>query len=225
MPVDITASVVLKKGTGTQQGDIRNLADQSIRNNLQYLVSGSVQALRRSDVITAIDRSDYVSYVVVPLTKMARAVNSQVVRDDLDTLALGDAFRVDSWSNSQYATWLIIQQLTAPTDNGGGPTNEFRGVYQDDVALDLQTSAPQNLAQGNGRAYIIGSGGLLVPGYSQDLVKNHVLVSLPIGDAPSNHKYWTTYMVRYSEGEQDIAVNQMEYLVLGSVRFTYTEDR
>ena len=225
VPVDITASVVLKKGTGTQQGDIRNLADQSIRNNLQYLVSGSVQALRRSDVITAIDRSDYVSYVVVPLTKMARAVNSQVVRDDLDTLALGDAFRVDSWSNSQYATWLIIQQLTAPTDNGGGPTNEFRGVYQDDVALDLQTSAPQNLAQGNGRAYIIGSGGLLVPGYSQDLVKNHVLVSLPIGDAPSNHKYWTTYMVRYSEGEQDIAVNQMEYLVLGSVRFTYTEDR
>lgn len=220
-PVDITATVILKKGADRTNTDI------ALRNNLQYLV-GTLKLgdpMRRSDVIGEMDNTTGVSYVVVPLTKMVRAPGYQIVRNDLTTSSFGDAFRVDAWSNTSSAVWLVIQSLDAPTSTGGGDTSMFRGVYQDDGEMALQLTAPQNLGMVPNQAYIIGSGGLAIPGYGTTPVKNCVLVSLPIGDAPSNHTYWCTYISSPDTGDHDIDPNSMEYLVLGDVQITFDEDR
>ena len=223
VPVDITATIVLKKGAN------RTNTDLAVRNNLQYLM-GTLKlgdALRRSDVIAEIDGTSGVSYVVVPLTKMVRASGSQIVRDDLVTSGVGDAFRVDAWSNTHNAVWLIVQELEASTTTGGGSPNNFRGVYQDDVLLALQTVTPQNLAQVPNQSFIIGVNGLTIPGYggSGTNVKNRILVSLPVGDSPMNHTYWATYITAEDSGEKDISPNSTEFLVLGEVSLTYDEDR
>jgi len=220
-PVDITATVVLKKGADRTNTDI------AIRNNLQYLV-GTLKLgdpMRRSDVLAEMDNTAGVSYVVVPLTKMVRAPGYQIVRNDLTTSSFGDAFRVNAWSNTRSAVWLILQGLDAPTSTGGGNTSMFRGVYQDDNELSLQLTAPQNLGMVSGQAYIIGSDGLAIPGYGTEPVKNRVLVSLPIGDSPSNHTYWCSYVTAEDTGDHDIDPNSMEYLVLGDVSITFNEDR
>lgn len=219
-PVDITATVVLKRGVDRANTDI------ALRNNLQYLV-GTLKLgdpMRRSDVISEMDNTAGVSYVVVPLTKMVRAAGYQVVRNDLTTSSFGDAYRVNAWSNTHSAVWLILQGLDAPTLTGGGDPNMFRGVYQDDNELSLQLTAPQNLGMASNQAYIIGVEGLAIPGYGTEPVKNHVLVSLPIGDAPSNHAYWCTYVTAEDTGDHDIDPNSMEFLVLGDVQITYSED-
>lgn len=219
-PVDITATVVLKKGADRTDTDI------ALRNNLQYLV-GTLKLgdpMRRSDVLAEMDNTAGVSYVVVPLTKMVRAPGYQIVRNDLTTSSFGDAFRVSDWSNTGSAVWLILQELDAPTSTGGGSTNMFRGVYQDDNELSLQLTAPQNLGMVSGQAYIIGSDGLSIPGYGSEPVVNRVLVSLPIGDSPTNHTYWCSYVTAEDSGDHDIDPNKMEYLVLGDVSITYTED-
>jgi hypothetical protein len=218
-PVDITATVVLAKGAN------RTNVDLAIRNNLQYLFSKLLmgEPVYKSDIISEIDGTDGVDHVVVPLTKMVRATGYPVVRNDLTTEAIGDAFRVNAWSNSANAVWLILQELDAPTTTGGGPSNEFRGVYQDDVELVLKTTAPQNLAAASGQAYIIGNDGLLVSGYGSDTVKNRILVSLPVGDSPSQHAYWCTYITAEDSGDKDIDPNSMEFLVLGDFNTTYDE--
>lgn len=223
IPVDITATVILKRGFDRTNVDI------AIRNNLQYLI-GTLKLgdpLRRSDVIAEIDGTAGVSYVVVPLTKMVRQAGYQIVRNDLSTATFGDSFRVDAWSNGQYAVWLLLQELDAPTLTGGGPPNEFRGVFQDDAGLTLQVTAPQNLGMQPNQAYIIGADGQVIPGYGTGTgsVRNRVLVSLPVGDAPSNHTYWCTYITATDLGDKDIDPNSMEYLVLGDVTFTYDNDR
>ncbi len=221
-PVDITATVILKKGVD------RTNADIAIRNNLQYL-AGTLKLgdpMRRSDVIGEIDGTVGVSYVVVPLTKMVRASGYQIVRNDLTTNSFADSFLVSAWSNGQYNVWLILEELTAPTTVGGGPTNEFRGVYQNDEKLTLQVSSPQNLGLADGQAYIIGNDGQVIPGYGTGtgLVKNRVLVSLPVGDSPTNHSYWCTYISSPDTGDHDIDPSPVEFLVLGDVSITYDED-
>lgn len=219
--VDITATVVLNRGVDRANADI------AIRNNLQYL-AGTLKLgdpMRRSDVIAEIDGTPGVSYVVVPLTKMVRATGCQIVRNDLNTNSFADSFLISAWSNGRYQTWLILEELQSPTSVGGGPTNEFRGVYQDDEKMTLQVSAPQNLALAGNQAYIIGNDGQVIPGYGTDAVKNRVLVSLPVGDTPTNHSYWCTYITSEDSGDKDIDPNSMEYLVLGEVSITYDEDR
>jgi hypothetical protein len=146
------------------------------------------------------------------------------VRNDLTTGSFADSFLIPSWSNGQYQTWLILEELMSPTSTGGGPTNEFRGVYQDDAELTLQLSAPQNLALAVGQAYLIGNEGLVIPGYGTDAVKNRVLVSLPVGDSPTTHSYWCTYITSEDTGDKDLDPNSMEFLVLGELSLSYDTD-
>lgn len=86
VPVDLAATIVLQRGV------LQSTVDQSLRSNLQYLISSLRMKipLRRSDVISVLDSTPGVSYVPVPLTTLARAVRSQVARDALNTSSLGD---------------------------------------------------------------------------------------------------------------------------------------
>ena len=241
VPVEITATVV------TQRGFLQSTVDQNIRANLQYLVSNLRMGvpLRRSDILSAISGSEGVSYVVVPLTTVARSVGSLVARDVLDTSSLGDALRVEAWSTRSVATWLLKQELSNPVLTAGGAPGPFRGVFQDDYLLELQRTTPSSLSYGNGRYYLIGDGGEDIPGYTDTATltalgyttptaiaearrlrsKNRVLVSLAVGTSPFVYDYWATYSVGAATGDNDIVTTAVEYIVLGNVTFTYTEEK
>jgi hypothetical protein len=241
VPVDVTATVVL------QRGALQNRVEQSLLANLRYLVSSLRMgvALRRSDVISALDNTDGVSYVSVPLTTMARAVRSQVAYNALPTNGFSDTHRVSPWSTPTVATWLIRQELDSPTVTGGGTLGTFSGVFRDDRMMTMQVTTPESLSLSPLQSYIIGDDGYVIPGYSDnatlialgyvtetdqarvrlDRTRNRVLVSLPVGESPVNHSYWTTYTVGFSRGDQDITPSTVEFLVLGAVSFMYSEDR
>jgi hypothetical protein len=181
----------------------------------------------------------------VPLVQMARAVQSSVIQDNIEVQQLDDTFRVSSWSNVTNAVWLLKNKLVAPTTTGGGPFGQYRAVFQDDFALVLQETLPNQLGMSAGRSYIIGNDGLVIPGYSDDvtlsaqgyntpeeraarrreITQNRVLVSLSVGDAPSNHSYWATYTVGSSDLEADLDFTDAEYGTPGLWTFTYDEDR
>ena len=121
-------------------------------------------------------------------------------------------------------------------------------MYQEDNLLVLRESDPFSLGAKSGQAYIIGNDGLSIPGYSDDnairalypdvvtsadiaekrklLTANRIMVSLPIGDMPSNHDYSVTYVVAFQEtGSQTIQASSLEYFSLGNLVLTFVEDR
>jgi hypothetical protein len=140
----------------------------------------------------------------------------------------------------------LEDELNSATSTGGGPESEFRGVFQDEKALELLLSSPSTLQEKAGRAYIIGNEGLSIPGFSdddtlaqqnprltnleiqnlrQELTQNRVLVSLATGDRPSVHDYAVTYVVSAAnEGVKNIVGSTLEYFVLGDLTLTITED-
>ena len=167
-PVDIIATCVLVQGgkPAEVEPDIRT----NLANYMEALNLGV--ALRQSDVITTMDDTNGVSFVVTPLTRMVRAEDAQVVREEVITEQSSDYTLLQDWSTTGVSVYLLNDGLSSATVNGGGPDNEFRGVFQSDVALTLQTAVPD--AQGapfNGRAgnaFIIGNDGLAITGFTDD---------------------------------------------------------
>jgi hypothetical protein len=249
IPTDITATVIL------QVGATRSTVDTRLRTNLatflRALPLGS--AVRQSDIIAIIDNTTGVSYVQTPLTKLARSSGARVVYETITTEANSDSLLLIGTSvvpltTDTVRTWLLTDPLNNPTSNAGGPTTDFRGVTQDDTELDLLEADPFSVVDKPNQAFIIGNDGLSIPGYSddntitqnypaantnaeieairQDLTANRVLVSLPVDDRPVLHTYTCTYTVTFVEKlAQDIEGSELEYFDVGSLLFTYGEDR
>jgi hypothetical protein len=242
VPVDIAATVILA------QGSSRSAVDSALRTNLaNYFARLRLgDPIRQGDVVAIIEGTSGVSYVEVPITTMIRQEGSMVVREGLATGQAGDVTYVAAWSGATVSTWLIDQELSSATTNGGGPTNEYRGVFQDDVALTLLTSSPSTaLGASVGNAFIVGDDGLAIPGLSDTaalnaegwftedelieqrrlLTANRVLVTTSVDDSPTTHSYAATYIVGVSTGAGNITTNLSEYPIMGNVEFTFDEDR
>lgn len=242
VPVDLACTVVLVRGSE------QSTVDTALRTNLANLFAqlrlGS--PVRQSDVVGRIEGTPGVSYVEIPFTKMVRQEGSMVVREALRTEQSGDATYLAGWSSPTISVWLIEEALSAATTDGGGPEEEFRGVFQDELALTLLLASPAStLRTGAGHAFIVGSEGIAVTGFSDDatlsedgyastdeiaarrvvLTANRILVSTSVDDAPTNHDYAVTYIVGVDEGAKNIETSKAEYLMLGDVEFTFDEDR
>ena len=243
VPLDLQATIILNKGKG--QSDV----DPVLRTNLENFTTNLRlgDPARQSDIINVIENTDGVSYVVVPLTLMVRGEGSQVVREVLTTDLSADVSQPVDLSTASVLVWLIEEELSAATTNGGGPDTEFRGVFQDDIALNLLAATAQlsALGLGVGRAYIIGSDGASISGFSDDatliaagytdatareterkrLTANRVLVSTGSADAPVSHDYAITYVVGEDTGAKDIDPGEAEYITVGNFLFTYDQDQ
>lgn len=246
--IDITATVVTVNGFRT------STADTNLRRNLATFFRAVPQggAIRQSDVIAVIEGTTGVSYVQVPLTKLARAADTLVVREEVPstsgevTVLLGTTDV--PYSTTTVKTWLLENPLENATSTGGGDGTRFVGVFRDDDAMTLQSSDPAALKNAANRAYIIGNEGLVIPAYSddatiqqnypaantsaeiaairQELTANRVLVSLAAADRPELHAFTVTYTVASVETRvQDIDGSPLEYFASGNLLFTYTEDR
>lgn len=241
VPVDISATVTL-----VQSAD-QATVDTAIRTNLANYFAGLTLGtpVRQSDIVGIIEQTPKVSFVAVPLTKLVRGTGSQVTREVLGTGQVGDTTYLPAWSSPTVSVWLVEQELAAATTDGGGPTTEFRGVFQDDIALYLVEASPgTSLRIAAGRAYIVGSDGVSIPGFSDDatliaagyttqdeiaarriaLTGDRVLLSTSVDDSPVNHSYAATYIVGVDSGAKNLEPGDTDVLTLGKVEFTFDED-
>jgi hypothetical protein len=239
VPVNINASVVLEIGAN------RTTVDSRIRADLSAFMRQfrTDNPLRQSDVTAIIEEVVGVSYVNQPLTLLCRAPGSYVVNDVIPSALAGDSFLVTAWSTPSRLTWILRTELSTATTTGGGPEEEFRAVYQNNVILPIQRILPDQLTVNS--SYIVGAGGMVIPGYSDDttlisqgyssptliqqrrveITRNRVLICIPPGVSPSNNEYQATYLVGNETGPKNINPGPTEFLTLGTVEFVYDEDR
>lgn len=245
VPVDIFGTVVVLPGASVP------LVRSRIRTNLTNLFNTLAlgEPIRVSDVITALDSTEDVSYVVNPLALMTRGDDSTVVREGLLTAQASDLFYVEDWSTATVDTYLIRDSLDFATTDGGGPENNFRGVFIND-AVQALTSQPPNVAglplkNAPNQSFIIGNSGLLIPGYSDNttllgespfaseeqledqrvaITANRLVVTLPKNETIVGQTVEVTYTVAGASGVVNVDPGPVSYLVLGDIDFTIDED-
>lgn len=245
--IDVSATVI--KATGVQTNQIQRGVQTNLETFFRGLTIGS--SVRQSDIISVIETTSGVSFVEVPLTNLARDAGTIIIREPLTTTQKGDNTLLLGTTGEPYSSptvnvWLLEDELDSATSTGGGPENEFRGVFQDEQALVLLTADPDTLQNAAGRAYIIGNEGLSIPGFSDDatlfqqnpqattseietirqnITQNRVMVSLGVDDRPSIHSYTVTYLVSSAnEGARNITGDALEYFTLGDLVLTVTEE-
>jgi hypothetical protein len=198
------------------------------------------QGVAQSDVIHAVDATDGVDYQIVPLARMAYSDASIKIREGI----LSTFTELPSLYIGGQRAYLLNNPLQNPTTDGGGTTIEHKGVFQDDVALVLAPSLAL-VASGANQAFIIGSGGAVILGYSDDATliaagfttaagiqaerlrrtANHVVVALSAAavppDEPTNHAYAASYVIRGDSGAHDFTASMVEFLDLGPLTVTY----
>jgi hypothetical protein len=240
--VNISATVI------TTNGGRASIADSAIRTSLNslFLSLGLGDPVRQSDVIEALDRSEGVSYVVMPLVKMCLDDGAQIIRELVTADSLGDFERIGGWSTTSNNVYLLKNPLAHFTSAGGGVEyGNYVGVFQNDKEMTLSPVLPTLLGRTEYQAYIIGRDGMPIPGYSDmdtiramgyvtddeisnqrmELTANRVLVSLPIGETPDESGWAVTYTTDGTNGVVDIEIGPSSYLRLGEVEFTFDEDR
>jgi len=242
IPIDVEATILLSPGVDT------GVADTSLRTNLNNFF-GQLRLgdpVRQSDVINVMEDTAGVSYVVVPLTKMVRQEGSTVVREDLSTDTAAESTFLSGLASSASSVFLLNQEFSAATIDGGGQEGDFKAVFQDDLELDLlpPSSVLQSLTVGPGFAFVIGEDGKSIPGFSddstleaegyttesskssrrKDITANRVIVSVSIGDSPVNHDYSVTYIVGNDTGSKNIDPGGAEFCQVGTLTLTYDED-
>jgi hypothetical protein len=243
VPLDISATVVLQRGLDPVT------VDQVIRTNLANFFSSLRlgDAVRQSDIISVLEGSTGVSYVVVPMSKLVRGADSIVTYEAISTDTAAESTAITAYSTNLATVYLLVNPLSAATTDGGGPEGAFKAVYQNEAPLSLlDASQPfEVLGLSAGRAYIIGGSGAVIPGltdfatlYADGYVTpesqeaellartaNKVMVSLSVGQNPTTYQYACTYIVGADSGAKDIDPGATEYGVQGELTLTYDEDR
>jgi len=257
VPVDITATVVVQNSQDT----VRSVAqiDSDVRTALarHFNALQMGEPVRPADISRVIDRVQGVSYPIHPLTKVVKGEGAPVIREALATSQTADSYEVTEWGTPTVKVWLLKDELISATTHAGGPKTEFRAVHASDVRLEHYEDAPNinglPLNRSLSSCFIIGDGGLTIPGFSDDetllatfvfdddpdvqrdqlqakrreLTKNRVLVTLPNepnAPTPRDFAYDVTYIVGEDTGTKPVEPGTAAYLVLGNVDLTFDED-
>jgi len=235
-PIDIETSVQLKHGATKDRTDPGIRSNVSIELDKRLIGQGAAQ----SDVINAVDSTTGVDFEIVPLAKMAYADGARRIRESV----LSTNVHLAAYDIGGQRAFILTNPLTSPTTDGGGLATEHKGVFQDDVAMKL-VSTFNTVASAPNQAYIIGAGGAILTGYSDDATltaagfttpetrqaerlrrtANHIIVAILVTvlppDDPSNHAYTCSYVVRGDSGAKDFAAAEVEFLSLGNFTITY----
>lgn len=232
-PVNLDTTVQLKNGAKKDAVDPAVRTNVSIELNTKLIGEGVAQ----SDLINAIDSTEGVDFQVIPLARMGHADGSLKLREGV----LSTNTRLTSLDIGANQAYLLNNPLQYPTTNGGGLETEHKGVFQDDESMVLSSTLAL-VAQNANQAYIIGSTGASITGYSDDATlitagfvdpediaterlrrtANHVVLSILGGgtDGPEQHDYAVSYVVRGDVGPHDITGADVEFIDLGLLTLT-----
>lgn len=233
--IDLETTAQLKSGASRDKADPATRSAVSLELNQKYIGQGVAQ----SDVINAVDSTPGVDFQVVPLARMGYADGSRRMRESI----LSSNVRLNSLDIGGQLVFILNNALRYPTTDGGGLSVEHKGVFQNDESMVLSPSL-NLVGQYQNQAYIIGSEGAVIAGYSDDATllaegfvtpelvvaerlkrtANHVVLSLsgsgsPV-DSPSNHVYAVSYIVRNDKGPHDIVASEVETVNLGNFTLT-----
>ena len=147
--IDFIMTIVPKLGV-TNFEELSSKIGTAVSNYITQLDIGV--SLTQGEVVHVIQSVPDVDYVVLPFIKMAKSDGSFIVRDDVGS----PTFEVyNEGLATAYIT--VASVLSYKTIDKGGPENLFRGVFEDNLPLVLQ-SDPLDVAGGAGRAYIQADG-------------------------------------------------------------------
>jgi hypothetical protein len=187
-----------------------------------------------------VDATDGVDFQVIPLARMGYQDGSRKIRESVSSTFL----HVGSLDSGGNQAFILTSALQYPTTDGGGLKTEHKGVFQDDEAFTLVDTLT-SVASADRQAYIIGSGGAVINGYSDDATlisqgfttpadieaerlrrtADHIVLSLSATgvppDDPSNHSYAVSYVVRGDVGPHDITASAIEFIELGDLTLTF----
>jgi hypothetical protein len=234
-------SVTVDTTVQLKQGASKDKVDPAIRTNVSLELNSKLigQGTAQSDMINAIDSTDGVDFQVLPLARMGYADGSRKLRVPL----LSTNSRVPALDIGGNIVFILTNPLTYPTTDGGGLSTEHKGVFEDDEPMVLAASL-HSVGTGPNRSYIIGNGGAIIAGFSDDatlvaqgftdaddilaerlrLTANHVVLSLSgsgtPADNPDRHKYAVSYVIRGDFGPHDIVPTQVEFIDLGEFTLT-----
>lgn len=248
----VTADVVVKQAVQNSiemettvqllKGSTRDKVDPEIRSNVSLELNRRTigQGTAQSDLINAIDSTPGVDFQIVPMARMAYADGSRKLREAVPS----NNQPLPSLDVAGNKAYILTGSLKFPTTDGGGLETEHKGVFQDDELMTLAGTL-ETVASGSKQAFIIGSGGAIITGYTDaatllaagfvtgtdqaaELLRrtaNHVVVSITGGgspvDIPDNHKYVASYVVRGDSGAKDMTASGVEFLDMGSLTITY----
>ena len=225
--VDMDATIVLTQGQ-TQSG-----MDGPIRTALSraFGALGLGQSFRQSDFVDTVKSVSGVSYVVLPMTKLAKSDGSVIVKENVVTSDVNDLFYVTAWSTPMVDVYLLKNPLVSGTLHSGGNLNDPRGVSYSipDVNLvphvtvmSIYDSPPNAngvpIREAPNYAFIIGNPGLLIPGYSDDATLQ-VLYPFATPEDLENHRVELTakrVLVALPKGQSpEDADYEVSYVVYG----------
>jgi len=193
--IDFDIKVMLREGSD------QTSIDRQIRTAVAKLLSEKLigQSIYQSDIIHVIEGVEGVDYIIVPFTKMVKSDGSMVVKEVYS----------DGWEPYQtvnVTTYKSIGTLQWSTSEGGGPDTAFRGVFENDIVLALQSDLSK-VSEASGRAYIAADG--------------HLYMSPLLGDNLDESFITTTYLVEGASGSRDVPFSDIEYGAVGDLIITY----
>ncbi len=234
---NVNIETTVQLATGATQANV----DPNIRTAVSVVLDTKTigEGVAQSNVDAAINDTSGVSFNVLPMALMGYADGSQKLREDI-----GSAYdAVTSLNIGGNLVYIMTTALEFPTIDNGGPPTLHHGVFQDGIGL-TESATLATVGQAAGQAFIIGSEGAIINGYSDDatltshgvpadqlaatrlkLTANHIVVSLSGAgtppDNPGNHDYTVSYIIFGNTGSQDIPAAQVEYITLGDFTITY----
>jgi len=200
--VDFVITVVPKSGV-LSTSNLASRIRTDVANHVAQLGVGV--SLTQSDVVAIINGVSDVDYTVIPFLRMVKADGSFIVRDEIGQVQW-EIF--NEGATKSYIT--VASVLTYKTVDKGGSENDFRGIFEDDMPLVLQ-SDPLEVSAGPGRGYIQADGRLIV--------------STRDGLLPDNKDYQVAYFVYGETGAKDINVASVENLNVGQFSLTFDSPR
>lgn len=234
-PMSTEASIQLKRNA------VQSTVESEVRTNTSLLTDakGIGTSVYQTDMSTSMKKSPGVDFIVQPFAKMTLRDGALRIRDPIPSASYTFLASLSKFANAVY---ILEEPLPFNTTDSGGPGTAHRGVYIDNLIMKMAASM-EAIGDEHGSAWIIGSKGAIIPGFTDDVTlaavvgaenvgserlartANRVLVSLNNGilpaDVPSNHNFSATYTVMGDTGVKDIDVSAVEYVTPGDLTLTW----
>jgi uncharacterized phage protein gp47/JayE len=197
--IDLAFTVI--RNPGMDKGRLKSRIQSAIAYRVRQMVMG--ESLTVSSVINIVRSVEGVKEVLLPFTRMMKRNDSFIPLDDIGYISFEIYHKISASGITSYRS--IDSVLTYRTTENGGPSNLFRTVYEDRMALEL-VSDPSDVSKGYGRAYIQGEG--------------KIIISTSDGALPQGKYYMAAYYINYGPDENlitDIETDEIEYLDVDSL--------
>lgn len=204
---NVERDINVTRGLNQVQTNDESRLRARIQTAVFNVVSGKKmgEVLSQAELVRTVFSVEGVKSVSTPFIMMQKRNGSFIPLDEIGNVAFEIYQRTAKGGITSYRT--IDSVLTYSTTENGGPKENFRAVYENNIALEL-VDDPTKVADAPGRAYIQADG--------------RIVVSTKDGRPPQSKNYSAAYYVTYPSGTMvahDIHTAPIEHLNVDSLSF------